>query len=213
MIKFGPDGKRKQMLLTTAMGRIITSPVSTINYLFNTDYYQWMAQHETELKNLDNMNWWRAQKNEQERNMPSHPNRSPRHIPARILDIREDLMLTQLTYLFGEHEWKKNRYSNDRQCRHCGVHMQEVSEYIRKIVTTVDDLFSFQDNDKEDFESALQQALDFYDDKYSELIKDKARLNLPEYGQRTMFGNKYSWCPVCWEDIIYPQLGWDDRLE
>tara|TARA_E500000331_G_scaffold286595_1_gene281411 strand:+ start:55 stop:330 length:276 start_codon:yes stop_codon:yes gene_type:complete len=91
--------------------------------------------------------------------------------------------------------------------------MQEVSEYIRKIVTTVDDLFSFQDNDKEDFESALQQALDFYEDDYSELIKEKARLNLPEYGQRTMFGNKYGWCPVCWEDVIYPQLGWDDRLE
>ena len=47
MIKFGPDGKRKQMLLTTAMGRIITSPVSTINYLFNTDYAQKSIERNT----------------------------------------------------------------------------------------------------------------------------------------------------------------------
>jgi len=182
-----------------------------INYF--TKYYQWKGAHKTELKNLNNMNYWRSLKNEEERNLPSHPNRSPNHIPTRILNIREDLILTHLTYLFGEEEWKKNRYSNDLNCRSCGVHMQDLSDYLSQIIKTFDTLFNWRNDKEKDFQPALNKALDLWDQDYPELVKEKARLNLPRYGSRTLLTHKYGWCPVCWEDIIMPQLGWDDRLE
>ena len=92
MVDFGPGQDKLAMPLTTIMGRIIISPVSTINYYFNTDYYQWMAQHELELKNIHNMSWWRAQKNEEERNMPRHANRSYNWIPNRIIKLETNLL-------------------------------------------------------------------------------------------------------------------------
>ena len=212
MVGFGPGQDKLAMPITTIMGRIIISPVSTINYYFNTDYYQWMAQHETELKNIHNMNWWRAQKNEQERNMPRHANRSPNWIPSRIINIRDKLIETQLSYLFGDKDWNEKPFSNDLNCRHCNVYMEDISEYISKVTDSLDDIWNWHNDDKKDFEPSLQQVLDFYDDKYPELVKEKARLNLPTYGSRTMVGHINGFCHVCWEDIIKPQLGWDNRL-
>lgn len=213
MVKFGPGQDKLAMPLTTILGRIIISPVSTINYLFNTEYYQWMAQHEPELKNIHNMNWWRAQKNEQERNMPRHANRSHNWIPSRITDMRDKLIEQQLSYLFGDQNWNEKPFSNDLDCRHCGVYMEDISEYISKVTKSLDDIWDWHNDDEKDFEPSLQQVLDFYDDKYSDLVKEKARLNIPTYGSRTMVGHTNGFCHVCWEDIIKPQLGWDDRLE
>ena len=41
-----------------------------INFNFNNDYFTWMLENKEELQNINNMDWWRSQKNEEERNIP-----------------------------------------------------------------------------------------------------------------------------------------------
>ena len=174
----------------SVLEKIMIGPVIPlgINWAYYNDYYQWMANHETELKNLENMAYWRSLKNEEERNLPPHPNRSPRHIPYRIMKIRDDIIITQLTYLLGEDGFNKakNRYKDDRTCMHCGVLIKNMQRY----------------------RAAQAQILKKLSTQYTPLEIEKAQIYLPERLSRRMMDDTHGFCPTCWKDTIEPRLGW-----
>ena len=204
----------------SVLGKIMIGPVIPlgINWAYYNDYYQWMANHETELKNLENMAYWRSLKNEEERNLPPHPNRSPSFIPYRILKIRDGIMITQLTYLLGEGGFNKSkdRYNDDRTCMHCGVLIKNMQRYLttldkktRELVVEKKDIFK---TTEEEYRAAQAQILKKLSTQYTPLEIEKAQIFLPERLSRRMMNDIHGFCPACWEDTIKPKLGWKDSI-
>ena len=200
----------------SVLGKIMIGPVIPlgINWAYYNDYYQWMANHETELKNLENMAYWRSLKNEEERNLPPHPNRSPRHIPYRIMKIRDDIIITQLTYLLGEDGFNKakNRYKDDRTCMHCGVLIKNMQRYLttldkktRELVVEKKDIFK---TTGEEYRAAQAKIMKKLSTQYTPLEIEKAQIYLPERLSRRMMDDTHGFCPTCWKDTIEPRLGW-----
>tara|TARA_R110001592_G_scaffold320742_1_gene598956 strand:+ start:11447 stop:12079 length:633 start_codon:yes stop_codon:yes gene_type:complete len=206
----------------TTLGYIMVGPKIPlgINWAYYNEYFQWMVNHETELKNLDNQGYWHGLKNESERNLPRHANRSPNsaYIPARVEKIREDIINTQLTYLLGSGNFRPNEsYIKNRTCYECGVNISTVGKYLSTLVREVNELLkkggntSFTITDEE--HSALmttvmkQQAKNF-----TALEIEKAQIYLPQRGRRRLMDDLYGFCPQCYQDIVKPQLGWNKNI-
>ena len=108
-----------------------------INFSFQTTYYVWMLQNKEELQNIHNMNWWRSQKNEEERNLPRHANRSSNWIPSRLTDIRDEIIDTQLEYLFGDQGYLKGdnwKTPENHKCMRCNVSIDKLQAYLKGII-------------------------------------------------------------------------------
>ena len=209
-----------EVFTPSVLRKIMLGPVIPlgINWAYYNDYYQWMANHETELKNLENMAYWRSLKNEAERNLPPSANRSPGFIPYRILKIREDIMITQLTYLLGEGGFNKakNRYNDDRTCMKCGVLIKNMGRYLnalendtRALVEVKKDIFKTTD---EEYRAAQAKIMKKLSTQYTPLEIEKAQIYLPERLSRHMMSDIHGFCPACWEDTIKPKLGWKDSI-
>ena len=204
----------------TMLGYIMVGPKIPlgINWAYYNEYFQWMLNHETELKNINNMSYWRGLKNEEERNLPSHGNRSPLWIPYRILKDRKDIINTQLTYLLGKGNFRPNEsYKKDRKCYECGANISKMKKYLgdldREVNTIVDksgnDSFTITD---EEHREILEKVMKREAKNFTALEIEKAQIYLPQRGRRRLLDDPYGFCPQCFQDTIEPQLGWDTRL-
>ena len=48
---------------------------------------------------------------------------------------------------------------------------------------------------------------------FTALEVEKAQIYLPKRGGRTLMNDSLGFCPMCYEEAIAPQLGWDSRLD
>ena len=190
-----------------------------INYSWSVDYFEWMLNHKTELKNLNNMSYWRGLKNEEERNLPSHPNRSPRWIPHRIMKERDKIINTQLTYLVGEGNFRPHEsYDGERECYRCKVKIKNMGKYLGNLERGVNKIVKNSGNTSftitdEEHRAILEKVMKQEAPNFTALEVEKAQIYLPQRGRRKLMNDSSGFCPMCYEEVIAPQLGWDSRLD
>ena len=184
-----------------------------INFSFHQPYYTWMLQNKEELQNIHNMNWWRSQKNEEERNLPRHANRSVDWIPSRLLKIRDKIIDTQLEYLFGEQGYLKGdnwKTPENHRCMRCKVKIEDIKNYQKGIVKLIErekQRLGRRPN-PEEFDEMLQRAMERVDRSHNIRTVAKSKAILPTDGSRTMTFHHHGFCIDCWENNIKRQLGY-----
>ena len=185
-----------------------------INFNFNNDYFTWMLENKEELQNINNMNWWRSQKNEEERNMPRHANRSSDWIPNRILKIRQKLIETQLDHLFGEDGhlngdiWKTPK---NHKCMRCNVGIDKLAAYQKGIIKLTEREKQRQlegDPDNIVWDTILAEAIQRVNSHHDALTIAKSKTLLPTYRSRTLTYQLYGFCIDCWENDVKKKLGY-----
>ena len=204
----------------TMLGYIMVGPKIPlgINWAYYNEYFQWMLNHETELKNIDNMSYWRSLKNEKERNLPSHGNRSPSWIPSRIMKERKEIINTQLNYLLGEGNFRPHdSYLKDRKCYECGANTSTMQKYLGNLDREVNKIVKNSGNTSftitdEEHREILEKVMKREAKNFTALEIEKAQIYLPQRGRRRLLDDPYGFCPQCFQDTIEPQLGWDTRL-
>ena len=184
-----------------------------INFSYLQDYYNWMLQHKEELENINNMHWWRSQKNEEERNLPRHANRSPNWIPTRLLKIRDGIIDRQLKYLFGEHGYLKGdnwKTPEDHRCMRCRVKIEDLQNYQKGIVKLIEREKQRLKRrpTQEEFDEMLQKATKRVDRSHNSRTIAKSKATLPTSSNRTMTFHQHGFCIDCWENSIKGQLGY-----
>lgn len=190
-----------------------------INLSFYADYYLWMLNYETELKNLNNMSYWRGLKNEKERKLPIGGNRSPRWIPHRIMKERSEIINTQLTYLLGEGNFRPHEsYDSNRTCYRCGVSISNMGKYLGNLDREVNEIVKKSGNTSftitdEEHRAILEKVIKKEAKNFTALEVEKAEIYLPKRASRMMMNDSKGFCPACYEEAIAPQLGWDSRLD
>ena len=210
-------------MATTTLGRIMVGPKIPlgINWAYYNEYFQWMVNHETELKNLNNMRYWHGLKNESERNLPRHGNRSPNsaYIPARVDKIRKNIITTQLNYLLGSGNFRPSyeSYRSNRTCYECGVNISKAGKYLSTLEREVNKLLSKSGNTSftitdQEHSALLTTVMKQQAKNFTALEIEKAQIYLPERGQRTLLNDPYGFCPQCYQDIVEPKLGWNKNI-
>ena len=189
-----------------------------INFNFHTDYFHWMLDHKEALENINNTGWWRSQKNEEERNMPRHPNRTPDWIPTRLTKIRRTLIDTQLEYLFGEGGYLKSDNwvtPEGHKCMRCNVSIDKLEAYLKGIIKLTDrekqritgnqSSYPFS---ADEWEHILAEAIKRVNTHWDPLTIAKSKAILPTSRSRTLTYEQHGFCIDCWENAIKRQLGY-----
>jgi len=198
----------KPGIASIPINRVKVTPFC-INFNFNNDYFTWMTIHSEELENINNMNWWRSQKNEEERNMPRHANRSIDWIPNRLTKIRDDLIDRQLEYLFGEGGYLKgNNWETpeNHKCMRCNVSIDKLEAYLKGIVKLTDREKQRKDNVR--WDNILAEAIERVNKHWDPLTIAKSKAILPTSRSRTMTYQLYGFCIDCWENDVKKKLGY-----
>lgn len=198
----------KPGIVSIPINRVKVTPFC-INFNFNNDYFTWMTIHSEELENINNLNWWRSQKNEEERNMPRHANRSIDWIPSRIIKIRDDLINRQLEYLFGEGGYLKGNIwetPENHKCMRCNVSIDKLEAYLKGIVKLTDKEKQRKDNVV--WDNILAEAIERVNKHWDPLTIAKSKAILPTSRSRTLTYQLYGFCIDCWENDVKKKLGY-----
>jgi len=153
-------------------------------------------------RNLWTARWWKKFMNESERNLPSHPNRSPGHIPYRITQLREAAEYEVLQYFHSKTmTFSTWNYSEQNQCQDCGMTHTEMSEADNLMTTWLKpyrENLSYQD--VEEWEQAVAECLEQVKPQVHPsafaIIQDQ-QLNSWTAGRGFPFG----FCPSCYQKI------------
>ena len=189
-----------------------------INFSYLQDYYSWMLQHKEALENINNTHWWRSQKNEEERNLPRHANRSPNWIPSRLTKIRGELIDRQLEYLFGDQGYLKGdnwKTPENHKCMRCNVSIDKLQAYLKGIIKLTErekqritgnqPSYPFS---SDEWDHILAEAIKRVNRHWDPLTIAKSKAILPTSRSRTMTYQQHGFCIDCWENDIKRQLGY-----
>jgi len=184
-----------------------------INFSYLQDYYSWMLQHKEALENINNTHWWRSQKNEEERNLPRHANRSPNWIPSRLTKIRGELIDRQLEYLFGDQGYLKGdnwKTPEDHRCMRCRVKIEDLQNYQKGIVKLIEREKQRLGGrpTQEEIDEMLQKAMKRVNRSHNSRTIAKSKATLPTVRSQTMTFHHHGFCIDCWEKRIKGQLGY-----
>lgn len=197
------------------MEAVYTQKHAAINYNHYSEYYQWMQDNKEQLLQLFNMGYWRAMMTPEEIEMRSHPNRSSSWIPNRILKIRKQLISTQLDYLFGKEGWLDSDWKIKVNCMNCKVSIERMGKYLTAISVEMERLQGkkgWHEISLEQFAVNLKKAIENTKKDYTQQEIEKAETYLPYRGGRKLMSNIKGFCPDCWDNILEPQLGWNDSI-
>jgi hypothetical protein len=111
---------------------------NTLNWGYVGEYIEWLTTNQSDLRNLDLHSHWKNKMTDEEIEMRSHPNRSSRWIPNRIVEIRDKLRKELFLYV-GHRIANQGKWgSNHGPCIVCGVTEEQIKEYIQDFKERID---------------------------------------------------------------------------
>ena len=167
------------------------------------DMVQQIKDDPEKYRNLYTIRWWKQFMNEAERNLPPHPNRSPGHIPSRIIAMREAAEYEMLKHFhpraLPNSTWSYN--SHVEGCLECSMTHQEMADADNFMSTC---LRPYRENltyrDIEEWKQAVDECLE--QAKSQVHPSAFAAIQEQEIGSWTAGrGFPFGFCPSCYDKI------------